>query len=208
MCGRYNRKPAAKLIYEHFGIDPDNEFSDIRLESCFDIPPGSIQPVVHLSSLGERLLTPMRWGFKLKIQERLRLVFNTKSETVLDSALWRVPLTQGRCIIPASSYIEGRKGSKLEVNARGRDLFGFAGVCGLWPDPETGIPEMVFSIFTTEPNAKMEPIHDRQPVILQPSDYEKWLLPSERPPLHLLRIFPEEEMEITAIDLRQPSLFE
>ena len=42
----------------------------------------------------------------------------------------------------------------------------------------------------------MAEVHDRQPVILEPRDYAEWLSPSERPPLHLLRILPADEMKI------------
>jgi len=37
-------------------------------------------------------------------------------------------------------------------------------------------------------------------VILDPSEYDEWLAPSERPPAHLLRILPEEKMVITPVD--------
>jgi len=42
----------------------------------------------------------------------------------------------------------------------------------------------------------MAEIHDRQPVILEPRDYAEWLTPSDRPPVHLLRIVPADEMKI------------
>lgn len=37
-------------------------------------------------------------------------------------------------------------------------------------------------------------MHDRMPVILSPSDYDRWLEPGdpERPPIDLLRSFPAE----------------
>jgi putative SOS response-associated peptidase YedK len=39
-----------------------------------------------------------------------------------------------------------------------------------------------------------------QPVILEPRDYEEWLTPTERPPVHLLRITPDEQMDIERVD--------
>jgi putative SOS response-associated peptidase YedK len=42
----------------------------------------------------------------------------------------------------------------------------------------------------------MAEIHDRQPVILEPRDYKEWLTPADRPPFHLLRILPADEMNI------------
>jgi putative SOS response-associated peptidase YedK len=43
----------------------------------------------------------------------------------------------------------------------------------------------------------MQAFHDRQPVVLERGEFEEWLLaPNERPPLHLMRILPEEKMAI------------
>ena len=42
----------------------------------------------------------------------------------------------------------------------------------------------------------MSKIHDRQAVILEPREYAEWLKESERPPLHLLRILPDEDFVI------------
>jgi putative SOS response-associated peptidase YedK len=38
----------------------------------------------------------------------------------------------------------------------------------------------------------MVEFHDRQPVILEPREYEEWLAPAERPPVHLLRILSKD----------------
>jgi putative SOS response-associated peptidase YedK len=44
--------------------------------------------------------------------------------------------------------------------------------------------------------ASMSKIHDRHAVILEPREYAEWLKESERPPLHLLRILPDEDLVI------------
>jgi putative SOS response-associated peptidase YedK len=207
MCGRYTRKAARDLIYKHFGIEHD-EFSEIRLEPSFDVRPGTVQPVVRLGRDGERILSPMRWGFKLEIQKRKKLVFNTKSENVMESGLWRKRFAETRCIVPASSFLEWPNKLKTEISLKDCAVFGFAGLYGTWSYADGGQPEPTFSIFTTEPNTAMRAIHRRQPAILKPTEYEEWLTPSERPPLHLLRIFSEEDTVITPVDVqRQATLF-
>jgi putative SOS response-associated peptidase YedK len=45
----------------------------------------------------------------------------------------------------------------------------------------------------------MKPIHDRQPVVLEPRDFREWLSPGERPPLHLLRVLPDEKMMLKLV---------
>jgi putative SOS response-associated peptidase YedK len=39
-------------------------------------------------------------------------------------------------------------------------------------------------------------IHNRQAIIFEPREYAEWLNESERPPLHLLRILPDEDLVI------------
>jgi putative SOS response-associated peptidase YedK len=42
----------------------------------------------------------------------------------------------------------------------------------------------------------MSDIHNRQAIILEPREYAEWLAESERPPIHLLRILPDEDLVI------------
>ena len=82
----------------------------------------------------------------------------------------------------------------------GREYLGIAGVWAPWKNPKTDQWEKTFSTFTSEPNALIEKIHIRQPIILEPNEFEEWLSPSERPPVHLLRVMPEEEMRMTLLN--------
>jgi putative SOS response-associated peptidase YedK len=55
-------------------------------------------------------------------------------------------------------------------------LFAFAGLWDRWKNPN-GEWIRSCSILTTTPNAVTVPVHDRMPVILNPSDYDLWLDP-------------------------------
>jgi putative SOS response-associated peptidase YedK len=46
--------------------------------------------------------------------------------------------------------------------------------------------------------ALLAPVHDHQPVILEVHEYDEWLAESERPPVHLLRVFPADKMRMKA----------
>jgi putative SOS response-associated peptidase YedK len=59
-------------------------------------------------------------------------------------------------------------------------------------------------VITGEPNELIHPIHHRLTTILSPCDYEEYLTPVERPPVHLLRIPPAEEMRATRIEESDP----
>ncbi|WP_429628902.1 SOS response-associated peptidase [Tunturiibacter psychrotolerans] len=150
---------------------------------------------------GERQIVEMRWGFKFSD----RLAFNARSDKLTTSPFWRERLTQ-RCIVPASSMLKWKKTAagpkpKYRLSVKGRHVLGMAGLWGPWINPKTGQWEDTFAIITDDPNTKMSEIHDRQAIILEPREYAEWLNEGDRPPLHLLRILPDENLEI---DLLSP----
>jgi putative SOS response-associated peptidase YedK len=168
-----------------------------------DCAPGSIQPVIRVNEEGEREFTSMRWGFKLPD----RLLFNTRSEGVESANFWKKMFEGNRCIVPATSYFEwadvsGQK-QKYEVTLSGQEFLGIAGVWSPWQNPKTRQWEKTFSTFTSEPNALIKTIHDRQPVILERRDFAEWLTETERPPIHLLRITPEERISMKMVGVEQ-----
>jgi putative SOS response-associated peptidase YedK len=197
MCGRYGRRGDKQKIAEAFHVKADVEGVDFAQDD--DAAPGSIQPVVMMNKDGERDLALMRWGFKTPKQ----LLFNTRSDTAATSNFWKKKLEEKRCIIPASSFFEwqGEKGhkTKYEVVVPHHRYFGMAGLWSPWKNPKAEKWEDTFSIFTSDPNGVMVPIHDRQPVILEPNEYEEWLSPTPRPPVHLLRVYPDEKMKMMPV---------
>jgi putative SOS response-associated peptidase YedK len=76
-------------------------------------------------------------------------------------------------------------------------MMAFAGLWDGWKDPVNGQRLKTFTIITTEANELMAQVHNRMPVILHPSNFDRWLDRGEtdRPPLDLLRPFPADEME-------------
>jgi putative SOS response-associated peptidase YedK len=50
-----------------------------------------------------------------------------------------------------------------------------------------------YTILTTPPNDVVAPLHDRMPLILDPSDYDRWL-DKDYDPADLIRPFPDAEM--------------
>jgi putative SOS response-associated peptidase YedK len=70
----------------------------------------------------------------------------------------------------------------------------------LWKNPKTEKWEETFSIITSDPNSVMVKVHDRQPVILEPHERAEWFEQTERPPVHLLRVFPDTEMKMKPVE--------
>jgi len=122
---------------------------------------------------GERALGLMRWGFKLP----KKLLFNVRSEGIATANFWKVKFATNRCIVPASSFFEwkdSKKGpkSKYEIKVLDREFFGIAAVWAEWRNPKTQKWEKTFATFTSEPKGIMRELHDRQPVILDPKDFQ------------------------------------
>lgn len=75
-----------------------------------------------------------------------------------------------------------------------------AAVWKLWKNPKTDRWERAFAILTGDPNELVTPIHPRMTTFLEPRDYDEYLSASQRPPVHLLRIFPAEEMRVQLVE--------
>jgi putative SOS response-associated peptidase YedK len=77
--------------------------------------------------------------------------------------------------------------------------FAFASLWESWRPkaPAGAVPLETFTILTTDPNELMESVHNRMPMIIEPSDYDRWFDPGDRarPPLDLLRPSPAERMK-------------
>lgn len=204
MCGRYRRRSDKQKIAEAFQVKVSLDDLDFAAED--DIAPGSFQPVVFANDEGKRSIQLMYWGFTFP----QRFTFNTRSDSVLKTGLWKTSFEERRCIVPADSFFEWKRlhkknNPKYEISISGREPFALAGIWSMWKNKHGDYVPTV-SVITSEPNEAMAEIHDRQPVILEPRDYQAWFAPSDRPPLHLLRIVPAEEMNVQLIEAHNMQL--
>jgi putative SOS response-associated peptidase YedK len=81
----------------------------------------------------------------------------------------RGPTIPGRPLSRASIEFTGTK-AKWKFTKAGEDWFCFA---GLWRPMAAG--SEAFTLLTTEPSQDVAPIHDRQMVVLERSDWSAWL---------------------------------
>ena len=89
----------------------------------------------------------------------------------------------------------------LRDSNEGRYPFGLGGLWENWKDPASGEWVRTFAIITTDANELIAEIHDRMPLIIEPSDYARWL--GEEPdPSDLMRAFPAEPMRMWPISAR------
>lgn len=128
-------------------------------------------------------------------------LINARGETVAEKPAFRKAFKQQRCLVLADGFYEWKQEGKIKqpyyVRFKDQRLFAFAGLWERWEKNEAH-PLETCTLITTAPNAVMESIHHRMPVILTSKDYAVWLDPSlqaiERINA-LLRPYPPEEME-------------
>lgn len=184
MCGRYALKASASELIEHFRLISSTEWSP-----RFNIAPQSVIPVIRYKPDAGRVGQLVKWGLipswakDPSIGNKLN---NARGETVAEKPAFRSSFARHRCLIPASGFYEWKaveEGGKTRKQPYyihpANGLFAFAGLLSAWkaPDDQTIVSTC---IITTGPNAVMEPIHDRMPVILRPDQFDAWLDPSNR----------------------------
>jgi putative SOS response-associated peptidase YedK len=213
MCGRFMRRSDKQKVAKAFEVTAG--LDETEFDPGDDLRPQSMQPVVYVNETGERQIEMMRWGFKLPD----RLLFNARSEGIEAAKFWKDAFLVGRGIVPGDAIYEwkempaGQKKPKYEITIPGQEPFGMAAVWKLWKNLKTGLWERTFAILTGDPNEVMGSIHSRMTTFVEARDYDEYLAPAERPPTHLLRILPAEQMSARLIDSspitnRQVSLFD
>ncbi len=120
----------------------------------------------------------MRWGYAVSWQKGV--VYNTKAETAFGATpnMWTDSVKHRRCIVPSYGFFEPHRtdthvspktGRPIKDQYRfslpGSDVLFMAGVY------EAG----QFSVMTTCPNAWMQDIHPRMPLVLLPEELDTWL---------------------------------
>jgi putative SOS response-associated peptidase YedK len=212
MCGRYVRKSDKQKIADAFHLAKVPDI--VMAPSDYNVAPTTHQPVIRNSREGERELVLMRWGLIPHFTKQLSDVkgistINARAETLEKSATWRVPFQRRRCLIPADGFYEWKK---LDEKTKQPYMFGmkdaapfaFAGLWDAWKEPAGESWLQSFSIITTDPNELTATVHSRMPVILKPSEYDRWLDRSEdeRPPVDLLRPYDSGAMTAWPVDPR------
>lgn len=104
-----------------------------------------------------------------------------RGETVAEKPSFRSVYRRRRCIVPASGFCEWQavSGSAKQpwyIQLKGDVPMGMAGLWENWTAPDGNILR-TFCVITTSANEVMAPIHDRMPVILPKTVWDKWLSP-------------------------------
>lgn len=172
MCGRYYIEADAEEL-RRIIAEVERRQGGGQARAAMKV--GEIFPTNVVPVIGGGGASLMKWGFS-GYKNR---VINARSETALEKPMFRKPLLERRCLIPASGYYEWRRGGdagkgkqKYALYRPGKPIY----MAGLWRmEQEEELP--VFVILTREAAPEIAHIHDRMPVILPEGVREAWLAP-------------------------------
>jgi putative SOS response-associated peptidase YedK len=160
-----------------------------------------------------RALELHRWGlvpsFAKSVSAGNRLI-NARAETIATSPAFRASFARRRCVIPADGFYEWRRNGSAKtgrkqpflIHAADDRPLAFAGVWAPWRDPAGGDWVLSAAVVTTRANGVVSQLHDRMPVILEPSEWPIWADPEIRDPgllADLLRPADDDLLTLTEV---------
>lgn len=209
MCGRFTLTAEPDTLKEIFEIsDIDNS----QLEPRYNIAPTQmVATVLYNYETEQRECQFLRWGLIphwSKDSSGGAKMINARAETLAEKPSFRSAFKRRRCLVVADGFYEWKrletKKQPYYFQLKNKQPFAFAGLWEEWHSPEN---EKITSctIVTTEANELLQPIHHRMPVIIQQSDYERWLDPQlqkTEPLQELLRSYEAENMSAHTVSIK------
>lgn len=198
MCGRFTLRTSVPELAQEFGLAGVPDFSP-----RYNIAPTQAVAAVRLDASRQRRWAMLHWGLIPAWAEDPSIgnrLINARGETVSSKPAFRQAFQRRRCLVVADGFFEWQKVSGRKqphyIRLKEDRPFGFAGLWERWQREDQTIESC--TIITTGPNALMQPIHDRMPVILAPEAYDLWLDPDVRSGQQLedlLRPYPADRMQ-------------
>ncbi|PZV36429.1 SOS response-associated peptidase [Mesorhizobium kowhaii] len=163
--------------------------TELDLPESDDIRINDMAPVMRAAGNGIELV-PMNFSFPPS-NPKGGPVFNYRSDG-------RHFDKSNRCLIPASAFFEftGKKYPKAKHRFTLNDA-PFMAIAGIWREgADSSIS--AFAMLTTEPGPDIVPYHDRQVVVLRPTDWAHWIYLTKTE-AELLRPLPEGSLAVETV---------
>ncbi|CCH69506.1 conserved hypothetical protein [Phycicoccus elongatus Lp2] len=122
-------------------------------------------------------------------------MINARAESVATKPAFAKAVASRRALVPAEGWYEWQV-SPTAVDAKGKprkqpffihradgDLLAMGGIYEFWRDPNVAEPDdpaawlVSFAVVTHAAEEGLDRIHDRQPLVLEKADWERWLDP-------------------------------
>lgn len=191
MCGRFNLRTTGREVGEFFHTRTFPQFdplynvaptdNSLIVAAAGTLPLDADDEELDLQAKND--LAWARWGLLpvwLKDIKGWAPRMNARSETVVSNNVFRSAFKSRRCLVPVTGFyewkeVEPRKKQPFHIQPTESPFLPLAGVWEVWRKGEREV--LSCSVLTCEPNETMVGIHDRMPVILAESDWERWLDP-------------------------------
>jgi putative SOS response-associated peptidase YedK len=190
MCGRFAQERATSELAEIFGAEDRLDAPGGR----YNIAPTDPAAVV-VQRDDHRAITAYRWGLIPHWSESAKTgnrMFNARAEAIDRNPAFRYAFGKRRCLVPADAFYEwqrdGSARTPFAVVRADRRPMALAGLWAGWKDPDTGEVVRSFTILTTGPNELVAPIHNRMPVVVPESAWDRWLDPTRTKPAELAEL--------------------
>jgi len=172
MCGRLSVAVSADRLAERFDARPPSGF-----EPRYNVAPED--PLLAIRARSRGRIDRLEWGLvPAWAEEPGSGHINARAETVAEKPSFREAYERRRCLVLADGYYDwaekrGRGSQPYRFTRPDEEPFAMAGI---WERREgSAETRETVAIVTTEPNAVVEPIHHRMPVILAPAEETRWL---------------------------------
>jgi putative SOS response-associated peptidase YedK len=190
MCGRFTLTIDPADLRDAF---PGLMFPE-DMSPRYNVAPS--QPVAVVANNGKNQVEFFKWGLVPSWAQDPSIgnrMINARAESLAEKPSFRAAYKRRRCLVLADGFYEwqpapgAKSKTPMLIKLKSGEPFAFAGLWEVWqPDQEDAL--LSCAIITTTPNALMEKIHDRMPVILKPEAYPLWLDPAEQMPDQLGKV--------------------
>lgn len=172
MCGRFTRKENFQNLAALLGLPIPPP-----LAPRYNIAPSQLVACVRTNlETADYEFVELKWGLVpswAKDPSIGHKLINARGETVAEKPSFRKAFKHQRCLVLADGFYEWKREGKTTqpyyFRFKDHRLFAFAGLWERWEKQEPAIESC--SLITIGPNAVMEPIHHRMPVILATTQY-------------------------------------
>ncbi len=216
MCGRYvSVRSDADLVDEFDAIDAT---SGETVEPDYNVAPTKPVRVIVNRPLRDadgrpqpvptRQLRVVSWGLVpswAKDRSIASRLINARIESVASKPAFRRAFARRRCLVPADGWYEwkasdsGRKQPVYMTPSDGHGL-AFAGLYEFWGPP--GQTLTTCTVITSPAEGVLAEIHDRMPLVLPATAWQRWLDPSVVDPSDLIQPWDEaagEHLELRPV---------
>jgi len=213
MCGRFAVTTDPALLAVQIDAVDETGYAGIRPPNYNVAPTTDIAAVVarhdEPDDRPSRRIRLMRWGLLPPWakagpdgapQAKGPQLINARAETVTTSPAYRTAAKHKRCLIPMDGYYEwkpnpdnpkrGRKTPYYFFRPDGAPLM-VAGLWSVWRAEGASEGLLTCTVITTDAVGEFAAVHDRMPLSLAASDWDRWLDPDAPAPAGLLAATPD-----------------